>query len=685
MRGAMTENLRCVRLRSGTVCGGTLDPDGFCDRCGHKSDSDQKSISDSALSARTGTRMTWRATTATGLVSLPIVEQDDPRRALMTNPVVPISKRTCRCGRPTGRDGSPPPTEGVCQCGRAFSYAPRLTKGDVVSGQYQVEGCIAHGGLGWIYLARDRNLDDSWVVLKGLLNEDDTDAADAAIAERRFLIEVKHPNIVQIRNFVEQDGAGYIVMEYLPGKTIRELRQRVDGHRILPVDSAIEFILAILPAFEYLHDLGLLYCDFKPDNVINTVNAVKLIDLGAVYQIGMSTVHFGTKGYQAPEVAESGPSVASDLYTVGRTLAILCADFEERTTKYEYTLAGPAEIPLFDKFDSLYRFLLRATAFRPAERFASAAEMRAQLLLIQYEIVATLRGNVEAPRSTIFAVERHPAVAGVDPNALPKLLDRSGDGVPLPLEASIRAAQSLLDAGRIAEVNAVCASIEAADPDEWRATWLRGVGGFRRGEISAARKCFEQVYARIPGETGPKLALAFAAESDGDIRCAVRLYDTVSRTSPATTSAAFGLARCAIGLGERQRTLDAYRRVPHGARSWVKARVETVRVLIQRTDSHSPTWSDLVAASEVLDGIELEPPQRAELESQLLGEVLARLQSGDAPPSGVTKLVASPLTERNVRHGIESAYRTLARYSTTRSERIVFVDRANSVRARSWI
>ena len=367
----MTLDLRCRRLGSGVICGGALDVDGFCDRCGHKSDSDQRSTGDSALSARTGTRMTWRATTATGLVSLPIVEQDDPRRALMTNPVVPISKRTCRCGRPAGRDGSPPPTGGVCQCGRTFSYAPRLAKGDVVSGQYQVEGCIAHGGLGWIYLARDRNLDDSWVVLKGLLNEDDTDAADAAIAERRFLIEVKHPNIVQIRNFVEQDGAGYIVMEYLPGKTIRELRQRVDGHRILPVDSAIEFILAILPAFEYLHDLGLLYCDFKPDNVINTVNAVKLIDLGAVYQIGMSTVHFGTKGYQAPEVAESGPSVASDLYTVGRTLAILCADFEDRTTKYEYTLPGPAEIPLFDKFDSLYRFLLRATAFSPAERFAS--------------------------------------------------------------------------------------------------------------------------------------------------------------------------------------------------------------------------------------------------------------------------------------------------------------------------
>src|SRR6185369_1931628 len=114
------------------------------------------------------------------------------------------------------------------------------------------------------------------------------------------------------------------------------------------------------------------------------------------------------------------------------------------------------------------------------------------------------------------------------------------------------------------------------------------------------RKCFEQVYARIPGETGPKLALAFAAESDGDIRCAVRLYDTVSRTSPATTSAAFGLARCAIGLGERQRTLDAYRRVPHGARSWVKARVETVRVLISERTAirrRGRIWSPRVRCS----------------------------------------------------------------------------------------
>ena len=64
-------------------------------------------------------------------------------------------------------------------------------------------GCLAHGGLGWIYLARDRNVSDRWVVLKGLLNTGDADAMAAAVAERRFLAEVEHPNIVRIYNFVQ--------------------------------------------------------------------------------------------------------------------------------------------------------------------------------------------------------------------------------------------------------------------------------------------------------------------------------------------------------------------------------------------------------------------------------------------------------------------------------------------------
>jgi serine/threonine-protein kinase PknG len=82
------------------------------------------------------------------------------------------------------RDGQPGRTEGFCpNCRSPFSFTPKLKAGDVVGGQYVVAGAIAHGGLGWIYAARDRNVSDRWVVLKGLLNSGDPDALAAAIVE----------------------------------------------------------------------------------------------------------------------------------------------------------------------------------------------------------------------------------------------------------------------------------------------------------------------------------------------------------------------------------------------------------------------------------------------------------------------------------------------------------------------
>ena len=75
-----------------------------------------------------------------------------------------------------------------------------------------------------------------------------------------------------------------------------------------PVDQAIAYVVEILPAFSYLHDLGLLYCDFKPDNIIQVGDAVKLIDLGGVRRIDDDdSPIYGTVGYQAPEVADGRP------------------------------------------------------------------------------------------------------------------------------------------------------------------------------------------------------------------------------------------------------------------------------------------------------------------------------------------------------------------------------------------
>ncbi|WP_240044371.1 serine/threonine protein kinase [Nocardioides albidus] len=262
---------------------------------------------------RTGSQRMRSARIGAGLTVVPPAPPVDAAKAIMANPQVPEDKRSCsKCGNPVGRsiDGQPGRSEGFCpNCGQQFSFTPKLQQGDLVAGQYEVAGALAHGGLGWIYLARDRNVSNRWVVLKGLLNSGDPDALAAAIAEQQFLAQVEHPLIVEIYNFVTHEGAGYIVMEYVGGKSLKQiLKQRMTANNgvydPLPVDQALAYILELLPAFQYLHDLGLVYCDFKPDNMIQVGDAMKLIDLGGVRRVDdEESAIYGTVGYQAPEVA----------------------------------------------------------------------------------------------------------------------------------------------------------------------------------------------------------------------------------------------------------------------------------------------------------------------------------------------------------------------------------------------
>jgi len=355
--------------RSG--CAGTIDEDGFCDTCGLEAPAgtepataepatapvgvpaagtpdgapdvatpSTRTGSIRSGSARTGsvswttssgavtsssrrgsTRSSARGLLGAGLVEIPRVPYRDPKTAVLSDPKVPEEKRYCsNCGAKVGRgrDGSPGRPEGFCtKCGHRYSFTPKLSPGEILHDQYEVLGCLAHGGLGWIYLALDRAVADRWVVLKGLLDTGDADAMAAAVAERRFLAEVEHPNIVKIHNFVQhQDAAtktavGYIVMEYVGGRSlkdmIKEIRQTQGASACLPLPRAIAYVLEMLPPVGYLHSLDLLFCDFKPDNVIQTEEQLKLLDLGAVRHIDdEDSAVYGTIGYQAPEIASAG-------------------------------------------------------------------------------------------------------------------------------------------------------------------------------------------------------------------------------------------------------------------------------------------------------------------------------------------------------------------------------------------
>ncbi|MCW4351836.1 serine/threonine-protein kinase PknG [Hoyosella sp. YIM 151337] len=355
-----------------------------------------------------------------GLVEIPAAPPIDPASAILKSPAVPESKRYCRnCGQPVGRSdgGEKGEPDGVCaNCGTPYWFTPLLSEGDIIAGQYEIKGCLAHGGLGWIYLAIDRNVEDRWVVLKGLLHSGDAKAQAVAMAERRFLAEVSHPSIVKIYNFVEHvnrsgETIGYIVMEYVGGTTLRHLvhnrrKETGDTSACMPIEHAIVLVQEVLQALGYLHALGLTYNDLKPDNVMITDEGIKLIDLGAVAAIESYGYIFGTPGFQAPELARTGPTVASDIYTAGRTLAALTTRLPSENGVYKPGIPTADQEPLFREHEFYYRLLLRATNPDPARRFVSADEMSWQLAGVLREVLAQKRGEPHAGMSTMFTPQR---------------------------------------------------------------------------------------------------------------------------------------------------------------------------------------------------------------------------------------------------------------------------------------
>ncbi len=656
----------------------------------------------------TGSQRLRSARLGGGITTVRPAPSIDAEKALLTDPTVPESKRFCpKCGEPVGRgrDGKPGRTTGFCpKCRHPFSFDPKLRPGDLVAGQYLVAGCLAHGGLGWIYLARDKNVSDRWVVLKGLLNSADPDALAAAIAEQRFLAQVSHPSIVEIYNFVTHEDDGYIVMEYVGGTSLKSiLKQRMQQtgkYNPLPVDQALAYILEILPAFQYLHDLGLVYCDFKPDNIIQVGDEVKLIDLGGVRRIDdEDSAIFGTVGYQAPEVAELGTSIASDIYTIGRTLVVLTMEFRGYQSTYLNVLPPQDSSPVFQRYDSFYRLVAKACAPNRDDRFVSADEMRSQMVGVLREVVAIDGGSGAATTTSSSLLFDSPTTGeeADDWRNLPPLRIDPHDpmtgwlqtvrGTPTerlmrlnspPRESTevlLARARAALEAGQgdIADLTAQHLLVE--DPWEWRAVWVQGLAALERGDYRAAQAAFNAVYGQVPGELAPKLALAHSCEKAGDDGVAEGLYVACARTDAAyVPMAAFGLARIRAARDDVKGAVAAYRLVPPESSSYRTARSGLAELLTRANRS----LGDLADAMTTMADSSMSPRHRAELTTLVYREALARVIKGGSSPN--TLIGQRKATVPQLRLGLEEALRELAAQTPELAERVRLVDEANTIR-----
>jgi serine/threonine-protein kinase PknG len=722
----------------GTVVGG------YCDVCGtapstapQEPAATAAARSGSARSARTGRTGSSKSGSArgrlgAGVVAMPRIPKGDPAASIMTNPQVPESSRFCgnpECNKPVGRerDGQPGLTQGFCtQCGTRYSFVPKLSRGDLVGGQYEVQGCIAHGGLGWIYLAIDRNVHNRWVVLKGLLNSGDADAMAAAAAEVLALAEVEHPNIVRIYNFVEHiDSAGvpvgYIVMEYVGGTSLKQIRKARNAP--LPPDQAVAYIVEIAPALEYLHTQGLAYCDFKPDNVMQTDEQLKLIDLGAVIAMDdEECAIYGTVGYQAPEIAMTGPTVASDVYTVGRTLAVLVMDVPQEHGRFVEQLPGPATVPVLAKHESLYRAILRATDPDPEQRFSSMAEMADQLTGVLHEIAATDADIAQPRMSNYFSPQRAVYGAGrdvpvepadviaalsvpvVDPNDPGAAVLATTSGTPpaqlehalhlargganqaksSSVEVPLRLVRASLEIGAPKDARKRLAELESVMPGDWRLTWYSGQCALLEGEFDKAATDFTEVLSVLPGELTPKLAIAATAELRDAHDDAARYYETVWRTDHSYVSAAFGLARQRARAGDRAGAITALDQVPTASAHFTPAAASAIEILLDGHEAKTLKEQTLLDAGKRTSALTLESAtKRATIRLLALGAALGWLQAGNTPKAA--RFLGEDFDAPGIRTGMEHCYRELAHETTGTWERIALVEKANAIRPRTRV
>ncbi|MBX6381584.1 MAG: Stk1 family PASTA domain-containing Ser/Thr kinase [Microbispora sp.] len=260
--------------------------------------------------------------------------------------------------------------------------------GQLLDGRYRVESRIARGGMASVYLALDVRLDRT-VAVKVMHRSlaEDPQFVRRFIGEAKSVASLSHPNIVQVFD-QGTDGANvYLSMEYVPGRTLRDVLRRRGR---LPAREALEMVIPVLAALGAAHQAGLIHRDVKPENVLLADDGrVKVVDFGLARAIEATNqtktgMMIGTIGYMSPEQVTTGTADArSDVYATGIML------FELLTGRQPYagetpmavayrhvheSVPAPSSI-VPDVPPSIDALVLAATDKDPAARPADATAM----------------------------------------------------------------------------------------------------------------------------------------------------------------------------------------------------------------------------------------------------------------------------------------------------------------------
>ncbi|PJJ72400.1 serine/threonine-protein kinase [Diaminobutyricimonas aerilata] len=285
--------------------------------------------------------------------------------------------------------------------------------GRLIDGRYQVRSRIARGGMATVYLATDLRLERR-VAIKIMHHHlaDDSQFTQRFIQEARSAARLAHPNVVNVFDQGQDGDSAYLVMEYLPGITLRDLLQ---DYGSLTSEQTIDIIEAVLSGLAAAHKAGIVHRDLKPENVLLADDGrIKIGDFGlaraATANTATGAALLGTIAYLSPELVTRGiADTRSDIYAVGIMM------FEMLTGEQPFKGEQPMQIAYQHAHEhvpapstknprvpaELDELVLWATARDPEHRPRDARAMLDQLLDTQESLRTALPTQATSAQRTM--------------------------------------------------------------------------------------------------------------------------------------------------------------------------------------------------------------------------------------------------------------------------------------------
>jgi len=270
-----------------------------------------------------------------------------------------------------------------------------LAGGKILNSRYEIVRRIGGGGMGAVYLAKDRNLGDALRAVKEMIESHIDDAQhEKAVAdfkrESLLLTELEHPSIPTVYDYFYDDVSErfYLVMKFIPGNDLSSRLRHAPSGRI-DEPTVTEWGIQVADVLHYLHTRPqpIIYRDLKPANLMidSNNNRIMLIDFGIARWVnkkekGVTAV--GTMGYAPPELFSGQADPRVDIYSLGATMfhlltgsdpqdnPLLIFDFAKNPRPRQINPALSSEME---------RLLIRAVEYKPEHRFQSGAELREAL------------------------------------------------------------------------------------------------------------------------------------------------------------------------------------------------------------------------------------------------------------------------------------------------------------------